>query len=60
MAVLYWGEDLFSYKRVAVSIAKSDRKQERCAHQERTTGVNVETVTAWVRTEPLICSDNHF
>ena len=46
MAVLYWGEDLFSYKRVAVSKAKSDRKQERCAHQERTTGVNVDTVTA--------------
>lgn len=47
MAVLYWGEDLlFSYKRAAVSTAKSDCKQEFCVHQERTTGVNVETVTA--------------
>lgn len=61
MAVLYWGEDLlFSYKRFAVSIVMSDCKQECRAHQERTTGVNVETVTAWVRTEPLIYSDNHF
>jgi len=41
-------------------VAKSDCKQECRAHQERTAGLNVETVTACVRTEPLIYSDNYF
>lgn len=41
-------------------VAKSDCKQECHAYQERTAGLNVETVTACVRTEPLIYSDNYF